>query len=91
MKITWWEYIDRYTHGDTLQEYYEGEESWDILKPDELVNGRLIYEAYNYWESPNRLAFRFLEDLDLGPELDDDNGVGQINFRIVYHSPITVF
>lgn len=59
-------------------------------KPDELVNERLIYEVYNYWASPSRLEFRFLEDLGLGPELDDDNGVGQINFMIVYHSPITV-
>ncbi len=35
-----------------------------------------------YWENPSRLAFRFLEELelDLGPELDGDNGVGKINF-----------
>jgi len=79
-KITWQDYIDRYTHVDTLREYFEGENPEDIPKPDELVNERTVEEAFDYWESPSRQAFRFLEDLDLGPELDDDNGVGQINF-----------
>jgi hypothetical protein len=35
-----------------------------------------------YWENPSRLAFRFLEELelDLGPELDGDNGVNRLEF-----------
>ena len=79
LKITWEEYFDRFPFS-TFQDYFEGEDPIDIPKPDELVDERLVYEAYKYWESPSRLAFDYLEDLDLGPELDDDNGVGQINF-----------
>jgi hypothetical protein len=39
-----------------------------------LIEKRMpvLVEA-EYWESPSRLAFRFLGDLDLGPELDDDS------------------
>ena len=51
-----------------------------IPKPDDLVGKRQVYEAYKYQESPSRLACDYLDDLDLDPELDEDNGVRQINF-----------
>ena len=54
--ITWQEYFDRYTHVDTLEEYFEGEESEDIPKPDELVNGWLVYEALCYYHQNFRIA-----------------------------------
>jgi len=80
LKMTWEEYIERYSYVGTLQEYFEDEDPRDIPKSNDMVDERQVYEAYKYWESPSRLAFDYLEDLDLGPDLDDDNGVGQINF-----------
>jgi hypothetical protein len=80
LHITWEEYFERFSCFGTLQEYFEGEDPIDIPKPHDLVDERQVYEAYKYWESPSRIAFDYLEDLDLGPELGDDNGVGQINF-----------
>ena len=77
--ITWEEYFERFP-SSTFQDYFEGEDPIDTPKPNDLVDERQVFEAYKYWESPSRLAFDYLEDLDLGPELDDDNGVGQINF-----------
>ncbi|HIE77935.1 MAG TPA: hypothetical protein EYP92_03820 [Candidatus Thioglobus sp.] len=80
LHITWEEYIERYTYVETLQDYFEGEDPIDIPGPDELVGERQVYEAFEYWKKPSRQAFRYLYDLDLGPELDGDNGVGEISF-----------
>jgi hypothetical protein len=74
------EFIERYTYVHTLQEYFEGRESIDIPRPYELVGERQVYQVTEDWEHPGRLSLRFLKDLDLGPELHSDNGVGQINF-----------
>ena len=52
----------------------------DLPRPDELVGELEIYNLSEYWENPSRLAFHFLQNLDLGPELNGDNGIGEINF-----------
>jgi len=53
-----------------------------VSRADGLVGKRQVYKVAEYWENPSRLAFRFLEELelDLGPELDGDNVMGKINF-----------
>ena len=33
-----------------------------------------------YWENASRLAFRFLEELELGSEIDGNIAMGKINF-----------
>jgi len=79
-RMTWGEYIETPPCVDTFQEFIKYSEPEDIPKPDELVGEREFYHVSEYWENPNRLAFRFLEDLDLGLELNGDNGIGEINF-----------
>ena len=78
--MTWEEYIERCPFANTLQEYYQGVDPKDLPRLDELVGELEIYNLSEYWENPSRLAFHFLENLDLGPELDGDNGIGAINF-----------
>ena len=79
-RMTWEEYIERCPFANTLQEYYQGVDPKDLPRLDELVGELEIYNLSEYWENPSRLAFHFLENLDLGPELDGDNGIGAINF-----------
>jgi len=78
--MTWEEYIARCPFADTLEEYCEGVDPKDLPRLDELVGDREIYNVSEYWENTSRLAFRFLENLDLGPELEGGNGIGEINF-----------
>jgi len=79
-RMTWEEYIEKHPCVSTLQEFFEYSEPEDIPKPDELVGESELYHVSEYWENPSRLAFQFLENLDLGPELNGNNGVGEINF-----------
>ena len=78
--MTWEEFIERCPFADTLQEYCGWDDPEDLPRLDELVGEREIYNVSEYWENPSRQAFHFLENLDLGPELDGDNGIGAINF-----------
>ena len=78
--MTWEEYIEKHPCVSTLQEFFEYSEREDVPKPDDLVGERELYHVSEYWENPSRLAFRFLDNLDLGPELNGDSGIGEINF-----------
>ena len=79
-RMTWEEFIERCPFADTLQEYCGWDDPEDLPRLDELVGEREIYNVSEYWENPSRSAFHFLENLDLGPELNGDNGIGEINF-----------
>jgi hypothetical protein len=68
-QMTWEEYIEKHPCVSTLQEFFEYSEREDIPKPDDLVGESELYHVSEYWENPSRLAYRFLENLDLGPEL----------------------
>ena len=51
-----------------------------MSRADGLVGKRQVYKVVEYWENASRLAFRFLEELELGSEIDGNIAMGKINF-----------
>jgi len=89
-RMTWEEYIERCPFANTLQEYYQGVDPKDLPRLDELVGELEIYNLSEYWENPSRLAFHFLENLDLGPELVEIMVLEKSIFMMGYHLLMTV-
>jgi hypothetical protein len=58
------------------EEWRDGEE----VDFDEFIDPEFVVESWARSESPNAQAFYLLEGLDLGPDLDGANAVGEIRF-----------
>jgi hypothetical protein len=76
------EFANRYGHGDPEAWYRE---NWCREEDQEVdLAAQMNYDyVLDFWcraESPNALAYRLLEDLDLGPSLSGVNAVGELSF-----------
>ena len=79
LDLTWQEFIDTYDAG--LEEFESRVE--DESTPPELqdkVDENLVMYHWEYSEFTGGKAFRFLRDIDLGPEFDDGSSAGSIDF-----------
>ena len=78
-RVTWREYF--LLTGDEL---VNGMENWE-LEPGQLDDSMDYWAFETYWFynlSPNAKAFKYLQDLDLGPEFGkNDRAEGEIRFQ----------
>jgi hypothetical protein len=77
-EMTWRECIERY-YPDTLEDF---ESHWDlqISELDDEAPWDWVVDRWSRSDSPNAMAYRFLENLDLGPDLKGPNAVGGLVF-----------
>ena len=78
-RMTYREFFERYRP----QVFDNPEEEWGELPPD--LDAEIHYEyVTDEWilkDSPAARAYRYLQSLDLGPQLQGPNAVGGIDFR----------
>ena len=74
------DYLERYYPGGVegyIEEYTEDELVYDL---DEVMNFWDIVDAWCRMDSPNAKAYRLLERLDLGPDFNSPDAIGEIQF-----------
>ena len=76
-ELTVREFAERY-YGD-LDEYLE-EYELEGTDPDSLMDSWDVFDTWVYRDSPSARAYHFLQGLELGPDLDGDDAVGEIRF-----------
>ena len=81
-EITLREYINRYYSGDEINYMDDYGLSRLALSDslDEPIDHDQFIDAWARKDSPQKLAYDYLYDLDLGPQLDEQQGVGLIAF-----------
>jgi hypothetical protein len=78
-RMTYREYFERYWP-EAFDNY---EEEWN-LRPEDLdteIHDEYVTDAWILHDSPAARAYRYLESLDLGPQLQGPNAVGGLDFR----------
>ena len=78
-RMTYREYFERYAP-EWLDTY---EEEWD-LRPCELdneIHSEYVTDAWVLEDSPAARAYKYLESLDLGPQLQGPDAVGGLDFK----------
>lgn len=84
LDATWEELIDTYyeAQDEFDARLDEAREYKDVDPPNlqNLVDNDLIYRLWGEEESPRQLAYDFLQAMDIGPELGEDNCVGEVSF-----------
>jgi hypothetical protein len=73
------EYAEQYFGGeqDYLDTYCEVREEVDF---DEIAYESMVETTWEHRGSPMAEAYRLLENLDLGPDFESENAVGQLDF-----------
>lgn len=78
LDLTWEEFIERYTVGQDEYEWRQDTEDNPPALHDKVDESLVIYH-WEYVQCPGRKAYRFLEGIDLGKELNKGDS-GSINF-----------
>ena len=79
-RMTLQEFINRYYDGDVegfVAECYDNDEDADL---DAEVDEWEVVEHWAATDSPHALAYYMLDGLDLGPDLDGPDAVGELQF-----------
>ncbi len=89
LELNWgdpWSEPPKMTKREFAKEYFGGEEFYleafgtEDIDWDAEEDYWLVLDTWAYRDSPNAMAYRLLEDFDLGPAFSGKDAVGEINF-----------
>jgi hypothetical protein len=79
-RMNWVEFAERYFHEDNITAFladFFGDDG-ELPDPEDEVDECLVSEHWVMNDSPSARAFEYLECLDLGPDFDGSDGIGEI-------------